>query len=91
MLNSDVDISNKTERIATSLNLGAIFQLLLKINEKVDTGHWSCQKENPFSRWFFYMIKELAQKTSLVNQMNTLQYKVPCIISTKERKTIARI
>ena len=39
ILNSGEDISNKTERIATSLNLIAVFYLLLKTNVKADTGH----------------------------------------------------
>ena len=53
ILNSGEDISNKTEIIATSLNLRAVFYLLLKTNVKVDTRHWSCEKVHPFSRWFF--------------------------------------
>ena len=53
ILNSGEDISNETEKIATSLNLRAIFCLLLKTNVKVGTGYWSSEKVPPFPRWFF--------------------------------------
>ena len=63
MQSSGKNILNKTERTATPSNLRAVFYLLLKVNEKVDPGHWFCENVHPFSRWFlFYMIKEFLKK-----------------------------
>ena len=53
MLISGKDISKKTERTATPSRLRAVFYLRLKLNEKVDPGHWFCEKVHLFSRRFF--------------------------------------
>ena len=62
MLISGKDISKKTERTAASSHLRAVFYLPLKLNEKVDPGHWFCEKVHPSSRRFFLYDKRTSQK-----------------------------